>query len=144
MAALDVIIGNTGGGLIDYLIWGVFQPGSNWYWVLVVGPVFFVVYYRVFKWYLTKKKLSIDVADEEETDGKQGVSMDEQQKAKAVKIIEGLGGFGNIGVVNNCLTRFVWISRIWLLLMRIFSRRQGQWDLYDRVIRIFRLFTARR
>lgn len=52
-----------------------------------------------------KKKLSIDVADEEETDGKQGVSMDEQQKAKAVKIIEGLGGFGNIGVVNNCLTR---------------------------------------
>lgn len=105
MAALHVIIGNTGGGLIDYLIWGVFQPGSNWYWVLVVGPVFFVVYYRVFKWYLTKKKLSIDVADEEETDGEQGVSMDEQQKAKAVKIIEGLGGFGNIGVVNNCLTR---------------------------------------
>ena len=105
MAALHVIIGNTGGGLIDYLIWGVFQPGSNWYWVLVVGPVFFVVYYWVFKWYLTKKKLSIDVADEEETDGKQGVSMDEQQKAKAVKIIEGLGGFGNIGVVNNCLTR---------------------------------------
>ena len=74
---------------------------QNWYWVLVVGPVFFVVYYRVFKWYLTKKKLSIDVADEEETDGEQGVSMDEQQKAKAVKIIEGLGGFGNIGVVNN-------------------------------------------
>ena len=101
MAALHVIIGNTGGGLIDYLIWGVFQPGSNWYWVLVVGPVFFVVYYRVFKWYLTKKKLSIDVADEEETDGEQGVSMDEQQKAKAVKIIEGLGGFGNIGVVNT-------------------------------------------
>ncbi len=26
MAALHVIIGNTGGGLIDYLIWGVFQP----------------------------------------------------------------------------------------------------------------------
>ena len=69
MAALHVIIGNTGGGLIDYLIWGVFQPGSNWYWVLVVGPVFFVVYYLVFKWYLTKKKLSIDVADEEETEG---------------------------------------------------------------------------
>lgn len=105
MAAFHVIIGNTGGGLIDYLIWGVFQPGSNWYWVLVTGPVFFVVYYLVFKWYLTKNKLSIDVADEEETDGEQGVSMDEQQKAKAVKIIEGLGGFDNIGVVNNCLTR---------------------------------------
>ena len=67
--------------MIDNLIWGVFRPGSNWYWVLVVGPVFFVVYYRVFKWYLTKKKLSIDVADEEETDGEQGVSMDEQLTA---------------------------------------------------------------
>lgn len=105
MAALHVVIGNTGGGLIDYLIWGVLQPGSNWYWVLVVGPVFFVVYYMVFKWYLTKKRLSIDVTDEEETEGESAVSMDEQHRAKAVRIIEGLGGFENIGVVNNCLTR---------------------------------------
>lgn len=105
MAAFHVVIGNTGGGLIDYLIWGVFQPGSNWYWVIIVGPLFFIMYYMVFKWYLTKKKLSIDVADEEETEGEQNVSMDAQQREKAVRIIEGLGGFDNIGVVNNCLTR---------------------------------------
>lgn len=105
MAALHVIIGNTGGGLIDYFIWGVFQPGSNWYWVLVVGPVFFIVYYMVFKWYLTKKKLSIDVADEEEEETGRAASMDEKQKEKAAKIIEGLGGFDNIVEVNNCLTR---------------------------------------
>ena len=40
MAALNVIIGNTGGGLIDYCIWGVFQPGSHWYWVIIVGIPF--------------------------------------------------------------------------------------------------------
>lgn len=31
--------------------------------------------------------------------------MDEKQKEKAAKIIEGLGGFDNIVEVNNCLTR---------------------------------------
>lgn len=104
MAALNVIIGNTGGGLIDYFIWGVFQPGSHWYWVIVAGIPFAVIYYVVFKRYLTKKNISIDVAeDEEETDA--SLSMDEQQKAKAYRIIEGLGGVENIVAANNCLTR---------------------------------------
>ncbi|MCI6885665.1 MAG: PTS transporter subunit EIIC [Lachnospiraceae bacterium] len=108
MAAFKVIIGNTGGGLIDYFIWGVFQPGSNWYWVLIVGPFFFVIYYFVFKTYLTKKNLSIDVSDDEEESGSSKTSsgsMDEKNREKAARIIEGLGGFENIGVVNNCLTR---------------------------------------
>lgn len=105
MAAFHVIIGNTGGGLIDFFIWGVFQPGSNWYWVMITGPFFSVVYYFVFKWYLTKKNLSIDVSDEDDEEDGAGTSLDEKQQAQAAKIIEGLGGFDNIGVVNNCLTR---------------------------------------
>ena len=106
MAALHVIIGNTGGGLIDYLIWGVFQPGSHWYWVIVVGIPFAVIYYNVFKWYLTKKNISIEVADEdEETAPASGAVMGEQQMAQAYRIIEGLGGSANIKEANNCLTR---------------------------------------
>ena len=104
MAALNVIIGNTGGGLIDYMIWGVFQPGSHWYWVIVVGIPFAIIYYVVFKRYLTKKNISIDVAEEEE-DMDTSLSMDEQQKAKAYRIIEGLGGVENVVAANNCLTR---------------------------------------
>ena len=104
MAVLNVIIGNTGGGLIDYLIWGVFQPGSHWYWVIVVAIPFALIYYIVFKHYLSKKNISIDVAeDEEEEDA--SLSMDEQQKVKAYQIIEGLGGVENIAAANNCLTR---------------------------------------
>lgn len=106
MAALGVIIGNTGGGLIDFFIWGVFQPGSHWYWVLVMGPIFFVVYYLVFKWYLTKKKISIDVSDEDERDETAAVSdSNAKLQQQAVQIIEGLGGYDNIVEVNNCLTR---------------------------------------
>ena len=105
MAALDVIIGNTGGGLIDYFIWGVFQPGSHWYWVIVVGIPFMFIYYFVFKTYLAKKNISIDVADDDGDDLDTGLSMDDKQKARSYRIIEGLGGFDNIVEVNNCLTR---------------------------------------
>ncbi|RGB68465.1 MULTISPECIES: PTS transporter subunit EIIC [unclassified Amedibacterium] len=104
MSAFGVIIGNTGGGLIDFFIWGVFQPGSNWYWVLVIGPVFAIIYYYAFKWYFTKKNLSIDVAEDDETEV-EGVSLDEKQKQLAATIIEGLGGFDNIINVNNCISR---------------------------------------
>ncbi len=106
MAAFKVIIGNTGGGLIDFLIWGVFQPGSHWYWVVIVGPFFSVIYYFFFKTYLTKKNLNIDVSDDEEESEGSGVSLEEKQLTQATRIIEGLGGFDNIvGKVNNCLTR---------------------------------------
>lgn len=108
MAAFKVIVGNTGGGLIDFFIWGVFQPGSHWYWIVIVGPFFFIIYYLVFKTYLTKKNLSIDVADEdseEETETAGTASIGNKQLAQALEIIEGLGGKDNIKVVNNCLTR---------------------------------------
>lgn len=104
MSVLGVIVGNTGGGVIDFFIWGVFQPGSNWYWIVIVGLVFMPIYYFVFKWYLTKKNISIDVADE---DGDEGgtLTVDEKMQKIAATIIEGLGGFDNIVTVNNCISR---------------------------------------
>lgn len=105
MSALGVIIGNTGGGLIDFFIWGVFQPGSNWYYVIIVGPIFAIIYYYVFKWYFTKKNLSVDVAEEDESDNDSTMTLDDKQKQVAASIIEGLGGFDNIVTVNNCISR---------------------------------------
>lgn len=104
MSILGVTIGNTGGGIIDFFIWGVFQPGSKWYWVIVVGIFYAIIYYVVFKWYLTKKNISIDVAEEEEENHSSTSSSEAMQKL-AVQIIEGLGGRDNILVVNNCLSR---------------------------------------
>ncbi len=105
MAAFHVVIGNTGGGLIDFLIWGVFQPGSRWYWVLITGPFFSLTYYYVFKTYLTKKQLSVDVSDEEPEADIRENTMEDKQHALASRIIEGLGGHNNVSAVNNCLTR---------------------------------------
>ena len=104
MSVLNVIIGNTGGGIIDFFIWGVFQPGSNWYWVIVVGVFYAVIYYSVFKWYLSKKNISIDVSDEDD-DASSNMSLDEKMVNTVNTIIEGLGGRDNIVVVNNCISR---------------------------------------
>lgn len=103
MSLLGVGIGNTGGGIIDYIIYGVMVPGSRWYMVIVVGLVMAVVYYVVFKWYLTRKNITIEVNDDlEESDSQPAAG---GGSALAARIIEGLGGFENIKVVNNCLTR---------------------------------------
>lgn len=105
MSVLNVIIGNTGGGLIDFFIWGVFQPGSNWYWVVIVGLFYALIYYFVFYTYLSKKNVSIDVNVEDEQNSKSISNSNEKLRLIASKIIEGLGGFGNIKVVNNCISR---------------------------------------
>ena len=105
MSLLHVIIGNTGGGLIDFFIWGVFQPGSHWYWVVIIGAVYAVIYYSVFKWYLLKKQISIDVATEDDSDDEGEITADEKMQNVASHVIEGLGGFENIVAVNNCISR---------------------------------------
>lgn len=105
MSAMDVIIGNTGGGLIDFFIWGVFQPGSHWYWILVIGPFFSLSYYFTFKWYFTRKQLSIDVAEDVEVETSSRASISQNQHDLGLAIIEGLGGFDNIVSVNNCISR---------------------------------------
>ena len=105
MSLFGVVIGNTGGGLIDFFIWGVFQPGSNWHWVPIVGIIYAVIYYVVFSRYFTKKNLSIDVSDNEEEDDVSGNTIDERQMKKASMVVEGLGGLDNIVKVNNCISR---------------------------------------
>ena len=50
MALLGVVIGNTDGGLLDFVIFGLLQGTyTKWWWVLIVGAIWFVVYYFVFK-----------------------------------------------------------------------------------------------
>ncbi|MBM6615282.1 PTS transporter subunit EIIC [Desemzia sp. RIT804] len=104
MSLLGVVIGNTGGGLIDYIVWGVLQPGSRWYMVLVVGPIYAITYYFVFKKYMAAKNLSIDVADDDE-ENTPIESNDNQDDSLGLLIIEGLGGKNNIKVINNCISR---------------------------------------
>lgn len=61
---LGVSIGGTGDGIIDFIIWGVLQPGSKWYMIAPLGVVYFFAYYFVFYKYLTAKHITIDAPDD--------------------------------------------------------------------------------
>ena len=106
LSLLGVGIGNTGGGIIDFLIYGVLIPESKWYTIILLGMIFAVIYYFAFKWYFTKKNLSIDVNEDNEV--AEQISSENKLygiNTVGVKIIEGLGGQGNIIAVNNCISR---------------------------------------
>ena len=96
---------NALGGLIDFFIWSVFQPGSNWYWVIVVGICYAAIYYFVFYSYLKKKNISIDVSVDDDSKVNEQTIPDNELFNTARTIISGLGGVENILVVNNCMSR---------------------------------------
>ncbi len=108
MAMLNVGIGNTQGGIIDLLVYGIMVPDSNWYYTVIVGVAFAVIYYFVFKWYLTKKKIQIQAGEDATNASSKEVSSEEKDKnenKKEEQIIAALGGRENIVEVNNCFTR---------------------------------------
>ncbi len=60
MHIFKVGVGMTfSGGLIDLSLFGILQGNAktNWYWIVVVGIVYFIVYYFVFRFLITKMNL---------------------------------------------------------------------------------------
>lgn len=108
MALLQVVIGNTDGGVLDFLIFGVLQGTyTKWYLVLLVGALWFAVYYFVFKFAILKFNLKTpgrelataeDTSETERTYKKSG-NYDGQS------ILAALGGTTNIVSLDNCITR---------------------------------------
>ena len=105
MSLLGAGIGHTGGGVIDFIVYGVMVPGSRWYLVLLIGPVLSVSYYFAFKWYLTRKQISIDVNEDFMEENSSVKNEEGSGDMVTGQIIEGLGGFENILTVNNCISR---------------------------------------
>lgn len=120
MGLLNVKIGNTDGGILDFLIFGVMQgTETKWYLVLVAGAIWFAIYYFVFRYAILKFNLA--------TPGREAKSMEEETGAgteeadtgakgakaakgsahhqQAVAMLAGLGGADNITSLDNCITR---------------------------------------
>ncbi|MFH0384707.1 PTS transporter subunit EIIC [Streptococcus sp. A11] len=107
---LQIRIGNSfSGGLIDYLIFGVFQGNdkTNWLLVLPVGLVWAAMYYVVFKFLVTKFHVLVpgmetgDSSANSEKVLKNGSTLYDS----AISIIDALGGETNIEHVTACATR---------------------------------------
>lgn len=122
MHLFEVGVGMTfSGGFIDMFLFGILQGNAktNWIWIVIVGIVYFVVYYLLFTLLIRKLDLKTPGrGDEEEvklyrrsdvearknvTNGN-GSQASEEDEISAM-ITQGLGGKANISDVDCCATR---------------------------------------
>lgn len=120
MHILNVGVGMTfSGGLIDMFLFGILQGNkkTGWIWIVVVGLVYFAVYYFVFSFMIRKFDYKTPGRDDSEevklytrkdVDAKkEGKSGDRQEKEYEIsaRICRGLGGKRNISDIDCCATR---------------------------------------
>ena len=123
MHILHVTVGMTfSGGFIDLLLFGIIQGNAktNWVWIVVVGAVYFFVYYFLFSTLIKKfdwktpgrepdteepklyRRSDVEAA---KNAGKEGEVSPASKYEEAPLITAGLGGKKNISDVDCCATR---------------------------------------
>ncbi|SFH51003.1 glucose-specific PTS transporter subunit IIBC [Pisciglobus halotolerans] len=98
-----ITIGQTfSGGFIDFILFGVLQGNArtNWIYVLLIGVVWFFLYYFSFTFLI--KKFNFKTPGRAE---KMEESSKKPAEGRSLAIITGLGGEDNIVSVDNCATR---------------------------------------
>lgn len=110
---MNIRIGNSfSGGLIDYLLFGVLQgrDKTNWPNVLIMGVIWFFLYFFVFTFCI--KKFHVNIPGMQETDDStadaimnNGPKTGDKLYDESMDIITALGGMNNIQTVSACATR---------------------------------------
>ena len=116
MHMLNVGVGMTfSGGFIDLFLFGILQGNAktSWVWVIIVGIVYFIVYYLLFSFLIKKFDLKTPGRDDSEevklykrsdVDAKKNGKNESTDELSAM-ICQGLGGKKNISDVDCCATR---------------------------------------
>lgn len=120
MHILNVGVGMTfSGGLIDLVLFGVMQGNAktHWVWVIVVGAVYFVLYYIIFRFMISKFNYKTPGRDDAEEvklytradvnarSAASGSTAPAGDDPVSALIVEGLGGAANLSDVDCCATR---------------------------------------
>ena len=120
MHILNVGVGMTfSGGLIDLVLFGVMQGNAktHWIWVVVVGAVYFVLYYLIFRFMISKFDYKTPGRDDAEEvklytradvnarSAASGSTAPAGDDPVSALIVEGLGGTDNLSDVDCCATR---------------------------------------
>lgn len=100
------------GGVIDFILYGVL-PGNaitRWVPLLIMGLVFGVIYYFIFKFGIKKFNWNVPgrdaiAADDDKISQNADYSKLNDKEKRAYKIVAGLGGADNLDDVTNCATR---------------------------------------
>ena len=120
MHILNVGVGMTfSGGLIDLVLFGAMQGNAktHWVWVVVVGAVYFVLYYIIFRFMISKFDYKTPGRDDAEEvklytradvnarSAASGSTTPAGDDPVSALIVEGLGGADNLSDVDCCATR---------------------------------------
>ena len=120
MHILNVGVGMTfSGGLIDLVLFGAMQGNAktHWVWVVVVGAVYFVLYYIIFRFMISKFDYKTPGRDDAEEvklytradvnarSAASGSTAPTGDDPVSALIVEGLGGADNLSDVDCCATR---------------------------------------
>ena len=120
MHILNVGVGMTfSGGLIDLVLFGVMQGNAktHWVWVVVVGAGYFVLYYIIFRFMISKFDYKTPGRDDAEEvklytradvnarSAASGSNAPAGDDPVSALIVEGLGGTDNLSDVDCCATR---------------------------------------
>src|SRR5699024_3524741 len=122
MHIFNVGVGMTfSGGLIDLTLFGIMQGNAktSWSWVVIVGAVYFVLYFLVFSFMIRKFNFmtpgreenagEIKLYTRQDVDaqkkGAEGAKGGNSDDALSAEIVRGLGGKDNISDVDCCITR---------------------------------------
>ena len=121
MHVFKVGVGMTfSGGLIDMFLFGIMQGNAktNWIWIVIVGIVYFIVYYFLFSLLIKKLDLKTPGRDDSEEvklyrrsdveakkNGKSENGENSDVDELSEMITNGLGGKKNISDVDCCATR---------------------------------------
>lgn len=108
MAVLGVTIGNTDGNVIDFVVFGILHGlSTKWYMVPVVAAVWFVAYYAIFRFAITRWNIKTPGRDIETANVQEKLQAGAPGKSgyNVPAILAALGGAENIVSLDNCITR---------------------------------------
>lgn len=99
---------NTDGNVIDFVVFGILHGlSTKWYMVPVVAAVWFVAYYAIFRFAITRWNIKTPGRDIETANVQEKLQAGAPGKSgyNVPAILAALGGAENIVSLDNCITR---------------------------------------
>ncbi|MGE5516278.1 MAG: PTS glucose transporter subunit IIBC [Bacteroidota bacterium] len=105
--SLDIHMGFTfSQGGIDFLLFNVLGPTArNWWLTLILGPLYAVVYYTVFRFAIQRLNLKTPGREDATEGAVAGGGGGEGEFAMARELVRAFGGATNIASLDACITR---------------------------------------
>lgn len=101
---LKIHLGYTfSGGAIDFVLFGILPGKERWYVAVLVGLCFAVAYYAIFTFFI--RFFDLKTPGREDVQESNGVSSSRSNTELAGKVLEALGGAGNLDKLDACITR---------------------------------------